>query len=81
MFNILQKKLLCANLSKYKNYSPFKIVCGFTLLDLIIFFLLIDEKIRLDGNRKAQLIRTLLKKARQHVEKKNEKYAFQANKR
>jgi len=35
LFNMLQNKLLYANLLKWKKYSPFKIVYGLTLLDLV----------------------------------------------
>jgi hypothetical protein len=46
-----------------------------------LFSLLVDERVRLDGNRKAHAVKALFKKIRQHVEKKNEKYALKANKR
>ena len=71
--------MLCAKLLDWKKYSPFKIVYGLTFLDLISLF--IDERIRFDDNRKAQVMKALLKKVYQYFEKKNEKYAFQANKR
>jgi hypothetical protein len=45
-----------------------------------LFSLLVDERVRLDDNRKEQVMKALFKKIRQHVEKKKEKYAFQANK-
>jgi hypothetical protein len=48
---MFQEKLLCVNLLNWKKYSPFKIVYGLTLLDFIS--LLIDERVRFDGNRKA----------------------------
>ena len=51
LFNLSQKKLLCANILNWRNYSQFTIVYGLTLLDLI--YLLADERVRLDGNRKA----------------------------
>jgi hypothetical protein len=79
LFNMSQKKLLCANILNWRNYSQFTIVYGLTLLDLI--YLLVDERVRLDGNRKARVMKALFKKVRQHVHEKNEKYAFQSNKR
>jgi hypothetical protein len=45
-----------------------------------LFSLLVDERVRLDDNRKEQVMKALFKKVRQHVEKKKKKYAFQANK-
>jgi len=51
LFNMLQNKLLYANLLNWKKYSSFKIVYGLTLLDLISLF--IDEMVRLDDNIKA----------------------------
>jgi hypothetical protein len=42
------------------EFSPFEIVCGFnplTPMDLIPFP--IDERVSLDGNRKAQVVKTL----------------------
>ena len=61
-----------------KKHSSFKIVYGWTLLDLIS--LLIDEMVRLDDNRKTLVIKKLLKNVWQYVQKKK-RYAFQANKR
>ena len=46
-----------------------------------MFSLFIDKRVRLYGNRKAHVMKALFKKIRQHVEKKNEKYALKANKR
>jgi hypothetical protein len=51
---------------------------GLTLLDLIS--LLVNKRVRFYGNRKAQVMKALFKMVRQHVEKKNEKYAFQTSK-
>jgi hypothetical protein len=63
------------------DYSPFEIVYGFnplTPLDLIP--LPIDERVSLDGNQKAQVVKDLHAKIRQQIEKKNEQYANKANK-
>jgi len=63
------------------DYSPFEIVYGFnplTPLDLIP--LLVDERVSLDGNQKAQAVKDLHEKIRQQIEKKNEQYANTANK-
>jgi len=63
------------------DYSPFEIVYGFnplTPLDLI--YLPVDEMVSLDGNKKAQVVKGLLVKIQQQIEKKNEQYANKANK-
>jgi len=63
------------------KFSPFEIVYGFnplTLVDLIP--LLVDEKVSLDGNHKAQVVKTLHKSVWQHIEKRNHVYATKANK-
>jgi hypothetical protein len=55
------------------DYSPFEIVYGFnplTPLDLIP--LPFDERVSLDGNKKAQVVKDLHAKTRQQIEKKNE---------
>jgi len=62
------------------DYSPFEIVYDFnplTPLDLI--HLLVDEMVSLDGNKKAQVVKGLLAKIQQQIEKKNEQYANKAN--
>ena len=44
------------------EFSPFEIVYGFNLLTLMDLILLpVDEKVSLDGNHKAQLVKTLHK--------------------
>jgi hypothetical protein len=63
------------------EFSPFKIVYGFnplTLMDLI--HLSVDERVSLDGNRKAQVVKTLHESVRQQIEKRNCVYATKANK-
>ena len=62
------------------NYSPFEIVNGFnplTPLDLIP--LPMDERVSLDGTLKTQVVKDLHAKIRQQIEKKNEQYAYKAN--
>jgi hypothetical protein len=62
------------------DYSPFEIVYGFnplTPLDLIPFP--VDEKVSLDGNQKAQVVKDLHAKIQQQIEKKNEQYANKVN--
>jgi hypothetical protein len=62
------------------DYSPFEIVYGFnplTPLDLIP--LPVDERVSLDGNQKAQVVKDLHAKIQQQIEKKNEQYANKAN--
>ena len=63
------------------SYSPFEIVYGFqplTSLDLLP--LPIDERGGLDGKRKAELVKQIHEKAREHIQRKNEQYASHANK-
>jgi len=63
------------------EFSPFEIVYGFnplTPMDLIP--LPIDEMVSLDGNRKAQVVKTLHESVRQQIEKRNRVYATKANK-
>jgi hypothetical protein len=48
-----------------------------TPLDLIL--LPIDERVSLDGNKKAQVVKDLHAKIRQQIKKKNEQYTNKAN--
>jgi hypothetical protein len=64
------------------KFSPFKTVYGFnpsTLMDLIP--LPVDERVSLDGNCKAQVVKTLHESVRQQIEKSNRVYVTKANKR
>jgi hypothetical protein len=57
------------------DYSSFEIVYGFnplTPLDLIP--LPVDERVSLDANQKAQVVKDLHAKIQQQIEKKNEQY-------
>jgi hypothetical protein len=49
-----------------------------TPMDLI--HLPVDERVSLDGNRKAQVVKTLHKSVRQQIEKRNCVYVTKANK-
>ena len=63
------------------NCSPFEIVYGFnplTPMDLIQ--LPIDKQVSLDGKKKADFVRDLHSKVREHIEKKTKLYAENANK-
>jgi len=63
------------------EFSQFEIVYGFnplTPMDLIP--LPIDEKVSLDSNRKAQVVKTLYESVRQQIEKRNRVYATKDNK-
>jgi hypothetical protein len=63
------------------NYSPFEIVYDFnplTPLDLIP--LPVDKRVSLDGTQKAQVVKDLHANIWQQIEKKNEQYAYKANK-
>jgi hypothetical protein len=63
------------------EFSPFEIVYGFnpsTPMDLIP--LPMDKRVSLDGNCKAQMVKTLHESVRKHIEKRNRVYATKANK-
>ena len=63
------------------DYSPFEIVYGFNpLTPLHLIPLLVDERVSLDGNKKAQVVKDLHVKIRQQIKKKNEQYANKVNK-
>jgi len=57
------------------EFSPFD---PLTPMDLIP--LPIDERVSLDGNRKAQVVKTLHESVVQQIEKRNRVYATKANK-
>lgn len=63
------------------GFSPFEIVYGFnplTVLDLMP--LPLSEIASLDGKKKAEVVKAIHEKAREHIEKKNRMYAQKANK-
>jgi hypothetical protein len=63
------------------SFSPFKIVYGFnprTLVELIP--LPFEERVSLDGENKAKMVRQLHEGVRLEIEKKNRLYASKANK-
>ena len=61
--------------------SPFEIVYGFNpLTPLDLLPLPVNEMTSLDGQKKAKMVKKLHESVRQHIEKKNEKYATKANK-
>ena len=63
------------------SYSPFEIIYGFqplTPLDLLP--LPVDEHVGLDGKKKADLVKHIHEKAREHIQRKKEQYASHANK-
>ena len=63
------------------SYSPFEIVYGFNpLTPLDLMPLLVDERSIMDGKNKAELVKSIHEKVRLQIEKKNDQYAFQANK-
>ena len=63
------------------NFSQFEIVFGFNpLTPLDLLPLPINEMTRLDGQKKAEMVKKLHESVRQHIEKKNEQYATKANK-
>jgi len=63
------------------EFSSFEIVYGFnplTPMDLIP--LPINERVSLDGNRKARVVKTLHESVWQQIEKRNHVYVTKANK-
>ncbi|KAH9698029.1 hypothetical protein KPL71_023847 [Citrus sinensis] len=63
------------------KFSPFEIVYGFNpLTPLDLLPLPIDERANMDGKKKAEFVKQLHERARQHIEKRTEQYATQANK-
>jgi hypothetical protein len=63
------------------GFSPFEIVYGFnprTPMNLI--HLPFKERISLDGEKKAKMIRQLHERVRLQIEKKNRLHAYKANK-
>jgi hypothetical protein len=69
------------NVHSTTEFLPFEIVYGLnhlTPMDLIP--LIVDERVSLDSNRKAQVVKTLHESVRQQIEKRNCVYATKANK-
>ncbi|KAH9717001.1 Endonuclease [Citrus sinensis] len=63
------------------KFSPFEIVYGFnTLTPLDLLPLPIDERANMDGKKKVEFVKQLHERTRQHIEKRTEQYATQANK-
>jgi translation initiation factor IF-1 len=63
------------------SYSPFEIVYGFNpLTPLDLMPLPVDGRSSLDGQKKAELVKSLHERVRLQIVKKNEKVASQANK-
>ena len=63
------------------SYSPFEIVYGFNpLTPLDLMPLPIDGRSSLDGQKKAELVKSLHERVRLQIAQKNERFASQANK-
>ena len=63
------------------SYSPFEIVYGFNLLTpLDLMSLPVDGRSSLDGQKKAELVKSLHERVRLQIAQKNERVASQANK-
>ena len=63
------------------NFSPFEIVYGFNpLTPLDLTPLPLSERVNLDGKKKADFIKHIHEKAKQHIERRTEQYVKQANK-
>jgi len=62
------------------DYFTFEIFYGFNpLTPIYLIPLFIDEKVSLDGNKKARVMKRLNAKIQQQIEKNNEQYVFNAN--
>ena len=63
------------------NSSPFEVIYGFnTLTPLDLIPLPIEEQASMDEKKKAEFVRQLHEKVKQHIEKRTKQYASQANK-
>ncbi|KAI3469143.1 hypothetical protein Pfo_025806 [Paulownia fortunei] len=63
------------------KFSPFDIVYGFNpLTPLDLTPLPLNERVNLDGKKKAEFVIQIHGKAKQHIERRTEQYAKQANK-
>ncbi|KAH9724552.1 hypothetical protein KPL70_007529 [Citrus sinensis] len=63
------------------KFLPFEIIYGFNpLTPLDLLPLPIDERASMDGKKKAEFVKQLHERTRQHIEKRTEQYATQANK-
>ncbi|KAI3453583.1 hypothetical protein Pfo_010246 [Paulownia fortunei] len=63
------------------KFSPFKIVYDFNpLTPLDLTPLPLNEHVNLDGKKKAEFVMQIHEKAKQHIERRTEQYAKQANK-
>jgi hypothetical protein len=63
------------------SYSPFEIVYGFNpLTPLDLMHLPVDGRSSLDGQKKAELVKSLHERVRLQIAQKNERVASQANK-
>ena len=63
------------------KFSPFDIVYGFNpLTPLDLTPLPLSERINLDGKKKADFVKQIHEKAKQHIERRTEQYVKQANK-
>jgi len=61
------------------NFHHLKIVYGFNpLTPMVLIHFPVDERVSLDGNRKAQVVKTLNKSVRQQIEKRNRVYTTKA---
>ncbi|KAH9648164.1 WD REPEATS REGION domain-containing protein [Citrus sinensis] len=63
------------------KFSPFEIVYGFNpLTPLDLLPLPIDKRASMNGKKKAEFVKQLHERTRQHIEKRTKQYATQANK-
>lgn len=63
------------------KFTPFEVVYGFNpLTPLDLTHLPVDERVDLDGAKKAEFVKALHEKTRANIERKTEQYTRQANK-
>jgi len=63
------------------NFHHFKLCMDLTLLSpMNLIPLPVDERVNLDGNHKAQVVKTLHESMRKQIKKRNRVYATKANK-
>ncbi|KAH9648158.1 WD REPEATS REGION domain-containing protein [Citrus sinensis] len=78
--NLFFKEIIRTVYSTTK-FSPFEIVYGFNpLTPLDLLPLPIDKRASMNGKKKAEFVKQLHERTRQHIEKRTKQYATQANK-
>ncbi|KAH9734857.1 hypothetical protein KPL71_017535 [Citrus sinensis] len=79
--NVVADALSRRTVHSTTKFSPFEIVYGFNpLTPLDLLPLPIDERASMDGKKKAEFVKQLHERTRQHIKKRTEQYATQDNK-